>query len=143
MAASNGSPAIKALEDESAAIEKAQEPTRKKIAELEAELVEGQAIIARNRQAIAILTGKMPVAVSGQRRAGRSRSKAELTADAGDREAKILEIVGGTPQGLNGSQIAERLGTSPATARKALEELVSAGTIKRTGEKRGTKYLPA
>ena len=138
MPASSGSPAIKALEDEIAAIEKAQEPTRKKIAELEAELVEGREIIARNRQAIAILTGKTPV-TTGQRRVGRTRS----TGSPEDREAKIVEIIKGGPQGLNGSDIAGLLGTSPATARKALDELVSAGKIKRTGEKRGTKYLPA
>jgi DNA-binding Lrp family transcriptional regulator len=44
---------------------------------------------------------------------------------------------------MNGSALADAIGTSAATARKALEAMIEAGTIKRTGEKRGTRYLPA
>jgi len=43
-------------------------------------------------------------------------------------------------EGLNGTELAELLGVTAATVRKTLEEMVEAGTIKRTGEKRGTKY---
>jgi predicted HTH transcriptional regulator len=56
--------------------------------------------------------------------------------------AKITELVTQNPDGLNGTQIAEHLGVSAATARKYLDGLISAGSIKRTGEKRGTKYVP-
>lgn len=142
MVASTSSPAIKALEDEIAAVEKAQQPTRKKIADLEAELVEGEQIIARNRQALAILTGKTPVAVSA-RNPARSRSKAQLSADSEGREHRIIEVLGQNPDGMTGKALSETLGVAYQTAKKNLDVLVEAGTIKRTGEKRGTKYLPA
>jgi len=36
------------------------------------------------------------------------------------------------------------MGVSPATARKALfDGVLTAGTITKTGERRGTKYFPA
>ena len=135
--AKNGSPAIKALEDEIAAIEKAQDPTRKQIAELEAQLVEGQQIIARNRAAIDLLTGKTRVGAAPRASRGTRASSAE------GREDKIIAALGQKPDGMNGTELAEAIGASPATARKVLDAMVEAGTIKRTGERRGTKYLPA
>ena len=149
MASSGGSPAIKALEDEISAIQKAQEPTRAKIIAiheeaatkanaLEAELDEGAAIIARNRAAIDLLTGKTRIGS-----APRARRSPRSSVSAEGREDKIVEVLGQNPDGMNGVQLAEAIGVSAATARKTLDAMVAAKTIERTGEKRGTKYLPA
>ena len=140
--AENGSPAIKALNDEIAAVEKAQAPTQKQIAELEAQLTEGAEIIARNRAAIDLLTGKTRVSSPARSRA--SRGPRAPQASAGEREhAVTAALAENASEGLNGTQLAELLGVSPATARSTLEAMVEAGTIKRTGERRGTKYFPA
>jgi len=132
--AKTGSPAIKALEDEIAAVEKAQEPTQKQIAELQAALVEGQEIVARNRAAIDVLTGKTSVRAPSRARAPRAQSRSE------DREMAIAQALPGS-EGMNGTELAELLGVTPTTARKTLEAMVEAGTIKRTGSRRGTKYF--
>lgn len=137
-----GSPAIKALEDEIAAVEKSQEPTRKQIAELQGQLIEGQDIIARNRAALDILNGRTRVGSTTPSRA--TRGPRAPQASEGERAAAVMAALAqNASDGLNGTELAEIMGVSPATARKALDGMIEAGTIKRTGEKRGTKYFPA
>ncbi len=137
-----GSAAIVALEQEIAAIEKAQEPTQQKIRELQAQLIEGANIIARNRAAIDILNGKTPVSSQAPSRARRGARAPQASSE--EREHAITAALAqNASDGLNGTELAEAMGVSPATARKTLDGMVTAGTIKKTGERRGTKYFPA
>src|SRR4051812_1943890 len=91
MATQTGSPAIKALEDEIASIEKAQQPTREKIRELENELVEGQAIIARNRAAFDVLNGNVAVASGAPRRGRRASSNGSATIN----DDRVVDFIAG------------------------------------------------
>lgn len=136
MAKSNGHPAIKALDDEIAAVEKAQQPTRDKISALEAELVEGQQIIARNRAAIDVLNGNVSLA-SGAPRARRGRG-AGPTASQIDQNAVVTFV--GAHQPVGASQIGAHVGASGNPLSMKLKSLVDNGVLTKQGERRATKY---
>lgn len=134
MAKSNGHPAIKALEDEIAAVEKAQQPTRNQLAELEAQLVEGQQIIARNRAAIDVLNGNVSVASGPPRR----RSSGARTASQIDENAIVTFI--GAHQPVGASQIGQHVGASGNPLSMKLKSMVESGVLTKQGERRATKY---
>jgi Fic family protein len=80
--------------------------------------------------------------VSRPRATTRSTGSTSATSiPEGEREAKVIEALSQNAQGLNGTEIANVLGVTAATARKWLDPMVEAGTIKREGERRATKYF--
>jgi uncharacterized coiled-coil protein SlyX len=135
--AKNGHPAIKALEDEIAAVEKAQAPTRAQIAELESQLTEGQQIIARNRAAIDVLSGNVSFASAAPRTRAR-RSSGGLTASQIDDNA-IVSVVG-AHQPVGASAIGAEVGASGNALSLKLRAMVEAGVLSKQGERRATKY---
>ena len=142
---SSGSPAIKALEDEIAAIEKAQQPTRDQIRELESQLVEGQQIIARNRAAIDVLSGNVAVASgSGGRRSGggaarQSRGGSGRLTASQISEDRIVEFVRSN-QPVGAAAIGDHVGASGNALSVKLRAMVDKGRLSKQGEKRATKY---
>jgi hypothetical protein len=75
---------------------------------------------------------------------GTSSTAARSTESAEARQAKILEALSqNAADGVNGATLASTVGASPATVRKDLEQLEADNKVKRTGERRGTKYFPA
>jgi hypothetical protein len=134
---SNGHPAIKALEDEIAAIEKAQDPTRKKIAELQSQLVEGQQVIARNRAAISLITGKTAPPAGPTRRSSR-RSPGTPPEE---RESAIVSFVQSQPSGTTAKAISDALGISTNTLSQTLAPMFESGTLRSEGQRRGRRIL--
>ncbi len=135
----SGSPAIKVLEDEIASVENAQDPTRNQIAELEAQLIEGQQIIARNRAAIALLTGRTPLPTAPSRR---SSSRSPGTPPEA-RAAAILTFVKAQSGGTTAKAIAEDLEISTNTLNQTLAPMLAAGALRSEGERRGRKIFAA
>jgi DNA-binding transcriptional ArsR family regulator len=78
-------------------------------------------------------TPQRPVGTSSGTKTRAPQASAEERAEA------VTKALAGS-EGMNGTQLAELLGVTPSTVRKTLEPMVEAGTIKRTGEKRGTLY---
>ena len=138
MAKTNGHPAIKALEDEIAAVEKVQEPTRDQIAALEAQLVEGQQIIARNRAAIDVLNGNVSVASGAARTRARRSSGGGLTASQIDDRAIVTFV--GAHQPVGAMQIGQEVGASGNPLSLKLKSMVENGVLTKQGERRATKY---
>jgi uncharacterized coiled-coil protein SlyX len=138
MAKTNGHPAIKALEDEIAAVEKAQQPTRDQIAELEAQLVEGQQIIARNRAAIDVLNGNVSIASGAPRTRARRSSGTGLTVSQIDENAIVTFV--GAHQRVGASQIGQHVGASGNALSLKLRAMVESGVLTKQGERRATKY---
>jgi predicted HTH transcriptional regulator len=121
----NGSPAIKALREEIAAIEKAQQPTHDKIAALQQELEEGQAIIARNEAAIAVLEGN--VTIASPRSATRTPSGRSPRGSVTD---AIMRTVGERP-GVSAAEVANVTGAKKQTVTSALQKLAADGRLEK------------
>ena len=86
-----------------------------------------------------------PTRVAARSAVARSTSStaARSTESSEVRQAKILEALSqNASEGLNGATLASTVGASPATVRKDLEALEADNKVKRTGERRGTKYFP-
>lgn len=138
MATKDTHPAIRAMEDEIAAIEKQQEPTRKQIAELEAQLVEGQQIIARNRAAIDVLNGNVALGTTATPTRRRRSSSGGVTASQID-ERRIIDTVAANGW-TKANVIAEAVGVSGNPLSLKLRAMVEDGKLKRRGERRATEY---
>lgn len=147
------SPAIKALEDEIAAIEKAQQPTQDaiqkvkddaaaEVARLTSELTDGQGVIDRNRAAIALLEGKTPFASSSGKRALRSSNPNAVPADQRE-EVALKAIRDGGAGGVNGTVVRQALGVSEQTSAKTIRSLLDSGKVKSQGERRSRKLIAA
>jgi hypothetical protein len=143
-------PAIKALEDEIAAVEKAQQPTHDAIAKIEAdaraavakrqaELREGEAVIARNRAAIDVLNGNVTVASPG-RRSGR-RTPSGPTASQIDESAILRFVKSNGPVGA--SEIGRHVGASGNPLSTKLKRMSDDGKLTYRGERRQRVYSAA
>lgn len=134
--------AVEALEDEIASIENRQGPTREKIAALQAELADDDAIVTRNRAAISLLKGEMPLLPSG-RAAYRTRASRAATTSTGSTadvsRDRVVDFLGANGESTALS-IGEGIGISGPPLTKALKAMVEDGALTKTGEKRGTKY---
>lgn len=52
----------------------------------------------------------------------------------------VRDFVYSEPRPVSSGQVADEFGVAPAVARRYLAQLVDAGTLTRTGAKRGTRY---
>lgn len=52
----------------------------------------------------------------------------------------VRDFVYSEPRPVSSGQVADEFGVAPAVARRYLAQLVDAGTLARTGAKRGTRY---
>lgn len=92
------------------------------------------------REAVARITGRGGRRRSARRPSGTSSGRQRLS--PAEREQQALEVIRETP-GINGVQVAERLGVSTTTAAKAINSLIKNGKVKAEGERRNRRLLPA
>lgn len=112
---------------------------RKQIAQLEAQLIEGQQIIARNRAAIALLTGRTPLPTALSRRSSRSPGTPPEA-----RESAILTFVKSQSDvGTTAKAISDELGISTNTLNQTLTPMLATGALRSEGERRGRKIFAA
>jgi len=104
------------------------------------ELRQTRAEIAQELQALTrSLIGDVapPTPAARARRAVGQRQSPEA------REEQVLDLVRSSREGLNGKEVAQRLGVSNATATKAINALLQRGAIRAEGARRNRKLFAA
>ncbi|HSH61235.1 MAG TPA: MarR family transcriptional regulator [Acidimicrobiales bacterium] len=104
-----------------------------------AELRQTRMDLARELQALTLaLTGDVRPSAAVTRSARRPVAQRQ---SAEDREQQVLDLVRSNGDGLNGKEIAERLGVSTATATKTINALLERRLIRAEGARRNRKLL--
>lgn len=103
--------------------------------------------IARIEKEILRLEGKDGKAKGGKRKGGAARkegkpsvSRAEAKAKAAEAGEAILKALREAEGALSKSELLERTSIDPSVWNRTVKDLIDAGKVSKTGERRGTRY---